>query len=79
MKLLKKKITKKGSLSLPDSDKYYFDETAANEAVDFFCTYLTYQRGKKGFQPYQPMEWEKEKVIKPIFGWKRKKGRAAKV
>ena len=73
MKLLEKKQAKIKKPSHHDSDKYYYDEVAANEAVDFFCTYLTYQRGKKGFQPYQPMEWEKEKVIKPIFGWKRKK------
>ena len=54
--------------------RYYYDESAANEAVEFFSNCLTLVRGKKGFLPYVPQQWEIDKVIKPIFGWKRANG-----
>ena len=44
--------------------RYYYDESAANEAVEFFSNCLTLVRGKKGFLPYVPQQWEIDKVIK---------------
>lgn len=55
-----------------DSDLYYFDTEAADRAVSFFSKYLTLKSGESGMQPFQPQKWEQERIIRPLFGWKKK-------
>lgn len=54
--------------------KYHFDEHAANRAVAFIETMITHCKGEWSGQPFILENWQKEQIIKPIFGWKRKDG-----
>ena len=55
-----------------DTDKYYFDEKSATIAVNFFEKLIHHTTGEWAGEPFKLLEWQKERVIKPIFGWKRK-------
>ena len=52
--------------------KYYFDEEAANKAVQFIETHLTHTKGELAKKPFILQEYQKEQIIKPLFGWKNK-------
>jgi len=53
--------------------KYYYDKAAANRAVKFFKDYLIHVKGKWAGQPFKLSKWQVNEIIKPLFGWKRKK------
>jgi phage terminase large subunit-like protein len=55
---------------LPVSDKYYFDDTAAQVAINFFGL-LRHTKGEWAGQPFILDDWQIEDIIKPVFGWKR--------
>jgi len=52
--------------------KYYFDEKAANSAVKYIEQNIRHVKGELAGQPLILEEWQKEQIIKPIFGWKHK-------
>ena len=52
--------------------KYYYDREAADRAVEFFETYVVYTVGDKAGTPIRLMDWQKDLVLRPLFGWKRK-------
>ena len=52
--------------------KYYFDEETANKAVKFIETHLTHTKGELAKKPFILQEYQKEQIIKPLFGWKNK-------
>lgn len=54
-----------------DDSKYYFDEDAAQLAVDFFQEVLVLTKGRWAGKPFILMDWEL-KIIRDVFGWKRK-------
>lgn len=55
------------------SDKHYFDEQAADRAVQFFPRYLCHTKGKLwAGKPFILEPWEVA-IVRTIFGWKRKK------
>jgi phage terminase large subunit-like protein len=56
------------------SDGSYFDEAAADRACEFFERFLVHTKGKWAGRPFELMEWQKEQIIRPLFGWKRKDG-----
>lgn len=51
--------------------EFYFDEIAAKAAVAFFEFYLRHSKGEWAGRPFLLEEWQKEDIIKPLFGWKR--------
>jgi phage terminase large subunit-like protein len=51
--------------------KYWFDADAADRVVDFFRRYLVHIKGELGGKPIDPMDWEQEEILRPLFGWKR--------
>ena len=53
-------------------DKYYFDEEAANRAVAFIETMIRHCKGDLTGELLILEEWQKEDLIKPIFGTKNK-------
>lgn len=55
-------------------DGFYFDEAAADRAVSFFEVCLTHTKGEWAGQPLKLSDWQAEKIIRPLFGWKRKDG-----
>lgn len=52
---------------------YYFDETAANRAVKFIETFCSFTQGRRG--PFILEPWQKDDIIRPLFGWKQADGR----
>lgn len=57
--------------NLRDGD--YFDEAAADHAVRFIETYCSHVKGHTGRFLLEP--WQKDDIIRPLFGWKRADGR----
>tara|TARA_R110000803_G_scaffold209612_1_gene279583 strand:+ start:702 stop:2267 length:1566 start_codon:yes stop_codon:yes gene_type:complete len=54
--------------------KYYFDTEAANNAVIFIEKYLTHTKGELAKTPFILQEYQKEQIIRPLFGWKKPDG-----
>ncbi len=54
--------------------KYHFDDKAANDAVTFIEKYLTHTKGELAKKPFILQDYQKEKIIKPLFGWKNSDG-----
>ena len=51
--------------------KYHFDEQAADDVIFFIENLCTHVKGDLAGKPLILEEWQKEDIIKPIFGWKR--------
>ncbi len=54
--------------------KYWFDEEAADRAVKFFPEFLKHTKGEHAGQPFELLPWQRDDVIRPLFGWKRSDG-----
>jgi phage terminase large subunit-like protein len=54
--------------------EFYFDEAAADHACEFFERYLRHAKGEWAGQLFTLAEWQKEQIIRPLFGWKRADG-----
>lgn len=50
-------------------DGYTFDPTRAARVVDFIEQFCVQSKGKWAGKPYQLMDWQKNDVIGPLFGW----------
>lgn len=53
---------------------YYYDEAAAERAVGFFADCLTHTKGEWAGQPLTLSDWQADRIIRPLFGWKRADG-----
>lgn len=60
------------------SDEYYYDKAAADLAVRFFERLLLHSKGEWAGQPFKLQEWQRDDIIKPLFGWKRTKDQTRK-
>lgn len=54
--------------------EFHFDERAATVAVNFFEKLLVHVKGEWAGQPFKLQDWQREKIIRPLFGWKREDG-----
>jgi phage terminase large subunit-like protein len=54
--------------------EYYFDEAAADIAVAFFERLLVHVKGEWAGNPFILEPWERDEIIRPLFGWKRADG-----
>lgn len=61
-------------MSSSGSDGYWLDEAAADRAVEFFERFLRHVKGRWAGAPFQLMDWQRDEVIRPLFGWKRADG-----
>lgn len=59
---------------LPTPEGYYFDHAAADRAVAFFEKYLRHSKGKWSGAPFVLEPWQRDDIIRPLFGWKRPDG-----
>lgn len=59
-------------MSTTSSTKYYFDEQEADRAVAFIETMIRHCKGDLSGQLLKLEEWQKEDIIKPLFGTKHK-------
>lgn len=55
-------------------EEFWFDEAAADRACRFFPKYLRHVKGQWAGKPLELMDWVKDRIVRPIFGWKRKDG-----
>ncbi len=56
------------------SSSFWFDEEAADRAVQFFSVYLRHTKGRWAGSSFQLSDWQRDDIIRPIFGWKRRDG-----
>lgn len=54
--------------------EFWFDEEAADRAERFFEQCLTHAKGELAGQPLILADWERDRIIRPLFGWKRADG-----
>lgn len=54
--------------------EYWYDEDAADRAVQFFAKCLTHTKGEWKGQAFILSKWQENKIIRPLFGWKRRDG-----
>jgi phage terminase large subunit-like protein len=50
----------------------WFDEGRAAYAVGWFYKYLQLSDGEWAGKPFELLEWQREEIIYPLFGWMRK-------
>ena len=50
---------------------YRFDEERADLACDFFSEYLRHFEGEHAGTPFVLLDWQRELLIRPLFGWVR--------
>ena len=55
-----------------DLDKYYFDEKAADSAVRYIEGNIRHVKGELAGKLLKLEEWQKNEIIRPLFGWKKK-------
>ena len=53
---------------------FWFKESSADSAVEFFEDYLVFTKGKWAGKPFLLEPWESDQIIRPLFGWKRADG-----
>lgn len=51
---------------------FLFDDAAAQLAVDFFAECLVHVKGELAGQPFILDAWQQERIVRPLFGWKRR-------
>jgi len=51
-----------------------FDQLAAKRAELFFPIYLRHVKGELAGERFELAEWQRERIIRPLFGWKRPDG-----
>lgn len=52
----------------------YFDQAAADRVVEFFRRFLKHSKGQHAGKPFELLDWQRERLIEPVFGWKRANG-----
>jgi len=53
---------------------FYFDERASKHALSFFENFLVHSTGQWAGRPFKLQPWQRDSIIRPLFGWKRKNG-----
>ena len=53
---------------------YWYDEAAAQKAVDFFRLAGHHVKGEWAGQPIILLPWQENDIVRPLFGWKRPDG-----
>ena len=54
--------------------KYKYDEHKAERAVKFIETFCSHTKGELGGKPFILEDFQKDKIIRPLFGWVDDKG-----
>ena len=54
--------------------KYIYDEKKANRAIKFIEGFITHVKGELGNTPFILADFQREQIIKPLFGWVDKNG-----
>lgn len=54
--------------------EYWFDEAEADRACQFFEAFLRHVKGELASKPLALASWQRDHIIRPLFGWKREDG-----
>jgi len=54
------------------SDKYYYDKKSADRVINFIEKFITHVKGELSNTPINLKKWQKDDIIRPLFGIKRK-------
>lgn len=57
------------------AESFVFDERAADKAVRFFEKILVHTKGEWSGHGFTLMDWQRDGIIRPLFGWKRADGK----
>ena len=52
----------------------WWDERSAQAACDFFATRLRHTEGEWAGKPFILADWQRDRIIRPTYGWKRADG-----
>ena len=52
----------------------WFDEQAGLYVVEFFERFLKHTLGQWAGQPFNLLDWQRDDIVMPLFGWKRPDG-----
>jgi len=52
----------------------WYDDAAADAAVEFIEKYIRLTEGEWTGEPFMLADWQKDRIIRPLFGWKRADG-----
>lgn len=52
----------------------WWDERSAQAACAFFPRYLVHTEGEWAGRPFHLADWQRDRIIRPVFGWKRADG-----
>jgi len=52
----------------------WFDEIAADRINQFCKRFIRHNKGQWAGQPFIPLDWQKQEILDPLFGWKRANG-----
>ena len=58
--------------------KYFYDKKAAEKAVNWIEKYVTHVKGELQGKPVILEDWQKNDIVKPLFGWKNKQTKLRK-
>jgi phage terminase large subunit-like protein len=53
-----------------DLKKYFFDDKAADAAVRYIESRIRHVKGELAGQLFKLEEWQKNEIVRPLFGWK---------
>lgn len=56
---------------MPPKGKPWFDEDEADRVVSFFAKILKHTEGRWAGIPFTLTDWQRDEIIRPLFGWKR--------
>lgn len=75
MRKVAKKWIKSSADELAVANGCYFDEAAAVHVDDFFRKNLCHSKGSQwAGKPFELLDWQRDDIIFPIFGWMREDG-----
>ena len=57
-----------------DKVKYKYDKYRAERAIAFIEKHLTHVKGELAQKPFMLEDWQKDQIIKPLFGMVDKEG-----
>jgi phage terminase large subunit-like protein len=58
------------TLAIDDCDgRYRFDAERADRVCAFFPRYCSHSKGSFAGQPFEPLEYQTQLILRPIFGW----------
>jgi len=54
--------------------EFHYDEAAAERAVAFFAECIRHTTGEWRGEPFVLSDWQADRIVRPLFGWKRADG-----